>query len=312
MGRHWIAAALLVLAAPSFAQQLKPLDVNVFREDPPLIIGRLKGQFAAEGLAVKVVRTANSTDQMRGLSNGTFHVVSTAFDNVLGWSGREGAELIAISSIIDNAVFPVFVRPEIKTWNDLRGKKLAADAINTAFALVLRRVLLDKGLDYAKGDYELVAVGNTGLRLQSLLKGETMAGIITPPDDVRAAAQGLVRMGDSKDVLPDFPNTIFATNRAWAEKQRPELVAFLRGWLASLAWMRANPAEAAKIVQAELKVDAKVADSVIRDMTRTGALNRSGLEQALKLRTGFGLTPTMGADVARYFDTSFFDAAARR
>jgi ABC-type nitrate/sulfonate/bicarbonate transport system substrate-binding protein len=249
---------------------------------------------------------------MRGLSNGTFQVVSTAFDNVLGWSGREGAELIAVSSIIDSAVYPVFVRPEIKTWNDLRGKKLAADAINTAFALVLRRVLLDKGLDYAKGDYELVAVGNTGLRLQSLLKGETMAGIITPPDDVRAAQQGLVRLGDSKDVLPDFPNTLFATNRAWAEKQRPELVAFLRGWLASLAWMRANPAEAAKLVEAELKVNPKVAESLMQDMTPTGALNRSGLEQALKLRTGFGLTPPMGPDVARYYDTSFFDAAAKR
>jgi hypothetical protein len=47
-------------------------------------------------------------------------------------------------------------------------------------------------------------------------------------------------------------------------------------------------------------------------MTHSGALTRSGLEQALKLRSGFGLTPPMGPDVARYFDTSYFDAAAKR
>jgi hypothetical protein len=60
------------------------------------------------------------------------------------------------------------------------------------------------------------------------------------------------------------------------------------------------------------KVNPKAAERLMHDMTRTGALNRSGLEQALKLRSGFGLTPTMGPDVARYYDTSFFDAAAKR
>jgi len=311
-GFHALALTILLIAASAQAQQLRTLQVNVFREDPAIAIGRLKGFFAAEGLEVKVIRTANSTDQMRGLSNETFQIVSTAFDNVLGWSGREGAELIAVAQIIDSAIYPVFVRPEIKTWNDLRGKKLAVDAVDTAFALVLRRVLLDKGLDFTKGDYELIAVGNTPLRLESMKKGDTVAGVLTPPIDAQAAAAGMVILGDSKEVLPGFPNTLFATSRTWAQKERPQLVGYLKAWLASLRWMRANPDEALKLVEAEFKVNAKVANSMIQEMTMTGAINPAGLGQALQLRNQFGLTPPMGPTISRYYDTQYFDAAAGR
>jgi hypothetical protein len=78
--------------------------------------------------------TPNSTDQMLGLGKGSWQIVSTAFDNVLGWSGREGAEIVAIAQVSQGITLPVYVRPEITSWTDLRGKKLA-DA-DTAYALV--------------------------------------------------------------------------------------------------------------------------------------------------------------------------------
>src|SRR6266540_5264844 len=175
--------------------ELKKIRLNVFRIDAATVAARVNGYFAAEGLDVDVTLTPNSTEQMRGVSQGKFEVVSTAFDNVLAWSGREGAEIIAVAQISDKTVLPVFVRPEIKTWSDLKGKKLAADAVDTAFALVLRRVLLANGLDMTKGDYELVALGATGARLESMLKGETFAGVLTSPFDGKALAAGMRRMG---------------------------------------------------------------------------------------------------------------------
>ena len=246
-----LSAFLVLVIAARDAQpqqkELRQIQLNVFREDPATVIGRLKDFFAAEGLEVTVSRTANSTDQMRGLSKGAYQIASTAFDNVLGWSGREGAELIAVAQVIDKAVYPVFVRSEIKQWDDLRGKKLAVDAVDTAFALVLRKVLLAKGLDLTRGDYELVAVGNTPLRLESMKKGETFGGILTPPVDAQAIAAGMIRIGDSSAVLPDFPNTIFAVSRSWAQGQRQDLVGFLRAWLTSMHWIRSNRDEAIKL-----------------------------------------------------------------
>ncbi len=291
--------------------ELKKIRLNVFRIDAATVASRVHGYFAGEGLDVDVTLTPNSTEQMRGVSQGKFEIVSTAFDNVLAWSGREGAEIIAVAQISDKTVLPVFVRPEIKTWSDLKGKKLAADAVDTAFALVLRRVLLANGLDMTKGDYELVALGATGARFESMLKGETFAGVLTSPFDVKAVAAGMRRIGDSKEVLPDYPNTIFAVNREWAQKDRDTLVAYLRAWLKGMSWVKdpANRDAAIKLVGAELKLNPKQATESVEELSTTGNLNLRGLQVVLDLRNQFGFKLNKGDKLPVYYDAAYVNAA---
>ena len=177
------------------------LLVNVFNIDAALRVAKALGLFSANSLEVDIVVTPNSTDQMRGLSKGSWQIVSTAFDNVLGWSGREGVEIAAIAQVSQGITLPVYVRPEIKGWDDLRGKKLAVDAVDTAYALVLRRIILEHGLDFDRGDYELIPLGTTGARLESMTRGETFAGVLNPPWGKKAEAAGHTALrGSSRGV----------------------------------------------------------------------------------------------------------------
>lgn len=304
---------LIILAiAELHAQTKEPqkLRVIVFRVDAATVAARSQGLFAAEGLEVTTIPTPNSTEQMRGISQGKYDIASTAFDNVLAWSGREGAEIVAVAQISDKTVLPVFVRPEIKTWSDLKGKKLAADAVDTAFALVLRRVLLANGLDLNRGDYELVAVGATGQRLESMIKGETFAGILNTPFDVKALSAGMRRIGDSKEVLPDYPNTIFAVNREWGQKNRDTLVSYLRAWLKGMSWAKdpANREAAIKMVGAELKLNPKQAAESVDELSHTGNLNLPGLQVVLDLRNQFGFKLNKGDKLPVYYDAAYFNA----
>ena len=127
----------------------------IFNADAGLIVARRRGLFASEGFEVEITITPNSTEQMRGLGAGKWDIASTAFDNVLAWSGREGAEIVAIAQVARGILLPVYVRPEIRDWSDLRGKPLAVDAVDTAYALVLRRILLAHGLEPDKAEYTL-------------------------------------------------------------------------------------------------------------------------------------------------------------
>ena len=292
-------------------KELKKIRLNVFRTDAATAAARVQGFFAAEGLEVDITPTPNSTDQMRGLSQGKFDIVSTAFDNVLAWSGREGAEIVAIAQISDKTVLPVFVRPEIKNWSDLKGKKLAADAVDTAFALVLRRILLANGLDMTKGDYELIALGATGARLESMIKGETYAGVLNPPFDAKAIAAGMRRIGDSREVLPDYPNTVLAVSREWAQKNRETLVAYLRAWLKGMSWVKdpANQEAAIKLVGTEIKLNPNQATDSIVELSNTGSLNLPGLQIVLDLRNQFGFKLNKGDKLAVYYDGAYFNAA---
>ena len=98
-------------------------------------------------------------------------------------------------------------------------QSLAVDAVDTAYALVLRRVLLAHGLDMDRGDYTLIAKGTTGYRLDSMIQGETFAGVFNPPWDRKAAAAGMVRFADHREVLPDYPGGVFAVSRALGERE---------------------------------------------------------------------------------------------
>lgn len=292
-------------------KESQKIRLNVFRVDAATVAARTRSLFAAEGLEVTVFPTPSSTDQMRGVSKGTYDIVATAFDNVLAWSGREGAEIVAVAQISDRTVLPVIVRPEIKSWSDLKGKRLAADAVDTAFALVLRRILLANGLDLTRGDYELVAVGAPSQRLESMMKGETVAGILNPPFDMKALDAGMRQIGDSREVLPDYPNTIFAVNREWGQNNRNSLLGFLRAWLTGMRWVKdpANRQEAVKLVGAELKVNPKAAQERIDELSTSGNLNLPGLETVLNLRTQFGFKLNKGDKLAAYFDAAYLRAA---
>lgn len=288
------------------------LVVNVFNVDAALHVARGRGLFAAEGLDVELLVTPNSTDQMRGLGKGSWQIVSTAFDNVLGWSGREGAEIVAIAQVSQGITLPVYVRPEIKSWNDLHGKKLAVDAVDTAYALVLRRIILAHGLDFDRGDYELVPLGTTGARLESMTRGETFAGVLNSPWDKKAEAVGHKRFADQREVLPDYPGGVFAVSRRWAGQNRQLLVKFLRIWNDALRWCHndRNRSDALKIIAAEEKVDETGAARKLAQLPPSGKLNLAGLQSVLDLRVQFRLTPPMGKDLARYCEETFYREAS--
>jgi ABC-type nitrate/sulfonate/bicarbonate transport system substrate-binding protein len=289
------------------------LLINVFNIDAALAVGRAKGIFSAYGLDVDVTVTPNSTEQMRGLGKGSWQIVSTAFDNVLGWSGREGAEMAAVAQVSAGNVLPVYVRPEINHWDDLRGKALAVDAVDTAYALVLRRVLLAHGLEMDRGDYSLIAKGTTGYRLDSMIQGETFAGVLNPPWDRKAEAAGMKRFADHREVLPDYPGGVYAVNRKWAGENRDIVIAYLRAWNDALRWAREekNREEAIKTLAAAEKIDEQAAANRLRQMPASGRLNLAGLQSVLDLRVQFKLTPPMGQDLAKYYDETWYREASK-
>jgi len=316
--RELITIAALVttsLAAPSALSQQKDLAklrAIWFSPDPVMTVAKARGLFAAEGLELQITRTGSSTQQMRGISQGTYDIAWTAFDNVLAWSGKEGAEIVTVAQTADRVILPLFVRPEIKTWSDLKGKKLAVDAVDTAYALVLRRILLVNGLDMKRGDFELVPAGAPLPRVESMKRGETYAGIINIPADAQARAAGLILFPYQMEVLKDYPGTVLAVNRAWAQSHKKELVGFLRAWRSSLRWTKdpANREAAIKLIVGEAKLSPEAASRLLSISPKDGFLNMSGARKVLEIRNEFATPPLKGSALEAYVDLSYFQEAS--
>ncbi|HEY7066595.1 MAG TPA: ABC transporter substrate-binding protein [Chloroflexota bacterium] len=286
---------------------MRPLRLITFGADAGLVAARAQGVFSRHDIALEVTETPNSTVQMRGLGQGEYDVASTAFDNVLAWSGRDGGpEIVAVLQPNAGQMLPMYVRPEIKDWTDLRGKPLAADAVDTAFALVLRRILLAHDLDLDRGDYTLVALGNTQARLASMQNGATFAGMMSTQLEAQAQRAGMVRLADHREVLPDYPGGVFAVARGWGDTHRELVGDFLRAWLEGARWVQANREAAVDLLVREQQTTREAAAESGSFLSADGAFNVPGLQSVLDLRTRFGFKLPMGADLARYHDSSYY------
>ena len=288
--------------------------LNVFRTDAATVAARARGLFAAEGLEVAITTTPNSTDQMRGIQQRSLRRLRQRASTTC-WLGpsREGAEIVAVAQISDRTVsagFRVVPRSKAGAISGARSSRLT---------LSTRRLHWCSGASSSRTVWISIAATMSSSRWAPPVSGSSpwsrakrFAGILNPPFDAKAIDAGMRRIGDSREVLPDYPNTIFAVNREWGRKNRDVLVAYLRAWLAGMRWVKdpANREEAVKLVGSELKLSPKAAAESVEELSPTGKLNLPGLETVLKLRTQFGFKLNMGDKLATYYDADYSSAAA--
>ncbi len=293
------------------ANDLAKLGLIAFSESAAVALARAGGLFERHGVAVDVTRTPSSTEQMRGLIENRWQIASTAFDNVLAWSARGGGpRIVGVAQASGGVDLPVYVRPEIASWGDLRGKPLAVDAVDTAYGLVLRRILQAQGLELDR-DYAFVAAGATGYRLEAMEKGDAFAAVLNPPWGARAEESGMRLMARHSDVVPGYPGGVFAVSRPWGEAHREEVAAFLRGLRDATRWARSpeRRGAAAALAASEMDVGQEQAARALARLPETLRPDPAAFAIPLEIRLRFGFAPPNGTAIADYLDASYLDAA---
>lgn len=306
--------ALLAAEPPAQPKGVTPLRMIIFNLVPPLAAAQEFGYLEAERLAVTVDVTPSSTAQMQALAAGQYDVARTLFDNLLASATREGVQTVAFA-VTDNPDLSLVVRPEVDGYEALRGQPLAADAVDTANALILRKLLLLHGLDYDRGDYALLPVGGSGLRLQSLLRGDTVATMLGPPDSLTAAAAGARPLGHYSEVIAEYPGQHLAATETWLADpaNRDAAVRLVRAWQRGAAWAAdpANREAAIALVMRRNNTSREGAiaqlDAVATDLTPSP----SGLAGVRDLRVDLGLAPPGGPALERFYDLSLVEQARR-
>ena len=310
-----LALVPVLAATASTAQSQEPLALRLVYFYPYAAFEAAQelGYVAQERLAVTAEVTPSSTVQMQGLVSGRWDIGITAFDNLLASRTREGEQSVAYG-VAERITLSLMARPEIARYEDLRGRPLAADAVDTAFALVLRRLLLAHDLDLARGDYELVAVGGQPERLQSLLRGDTFASILASPTDVQAEQEGLHRLGQHSEVLPDYPGSVFASTATWlsAASNRDAAIRFLRAWQRGATWV-SNPANrdaAIALLMRRQSLPERGAIAAVDAVLPSAAIDPGGLATVRNLRAGLGLAVPANP-IEEYYDLSIYQLAVR-
>jgi len=291
----------------------------------PLWTAQRQGFFEENGVRVTLTDTPSSTFQMQGLAEGRFDIAMTAFDNVVAYQEGQGeaeippdADLFAFVGS-DNGFLSVVGGKGIRSFDELRGKKLSVDALTTGYAFVLRELLARNGV--AESEVSFERAGGALTRFQELLKGAHAGTVLMTPFELLAMNQGHVRLARAQQELGAYLGVVAASRRSWARENESALVGFIRAYHSAVGFLhkRENRDLAQSLLIANVRgmapALAKQSLDVLLD-AESGffedvRLDAAGMDTVLRLRSKFSEPPRTLSDPAKYVDTSYRQKALR-
>jgi ABC-type nitrate/sulfonate/bicarbonate transport system substrate-binding protein len=299
------------------------LRVVVFEgvQNLPIYAAQEQGYFARHGLDVHLTFTPNSWTLRDGLAAGTFDVAHTAVDNAIAMITLAGADVTVVLGG-DPGFNAVITQDDVPSLASLRGERVLVDAKNTAFALVLYKVMAQSGL--AREDYRIESVGATPLRLQRMLQDRSArAAIMNLPYRIQAARSGLRVLAEATDIVGPYLSTAAFVMRPWAQANRELLVRYIAAYLQGLRWALdvGHEALAAAMLARRLSLSDDVARECLAMVTATGSAGLSsegvvdlvGLANVLRLRAEIeGQWGGVQPDPTGFVDDSYRAAALAR
>jgi ABC-type nitrate/sulfonate/bicarbonate transport system substrate-binding protein len=170
----------------------------------------------------------------------------------------------------------------------------------------------------SRADSEYVAVGATPQRWQSVQAGEHAGTLTIEPFTTLATRAGFNVLQKSTEILPAYQGGVMAASRRYLRDDPDALAAFMRGYLAGLAWVRLpdNRAAAAAHLRKHMPaIKPQAVDPVMESLlspasglTPGGAVLPEGMACVLDLRSRHGPGGRVLSDPERYLDLSLLEA----
>ena len=286
-------------------------------ETLPLHVAAGHGYYVREGLDVRWEAATGSVDQMTRLIDGDCHMVMTAIDNIIAYSTGQGG--VPVEPLPDLVAFlgcaseprPLIGLPEITGLGQLRGRRIAVDALNTGFSFLLRQLLEDSGLGSA--DYELVPVGAPPARWQAMQTGDCAAALLSKAFAAIAIAAGFHELRGEQDPWARYQGGVFAARRDWIDGHPQEVEGFIRATLAATGWILdpANKPRLPELLKGHLphltdEAAIAAADNMTVLLKPGLPIDPEGLLTVIALRRKYGVPPAALGDAASYLDLSHY------
>jgi NitT/TauT family transport system substrate-binding protein len=226
----------------------------------PLDVGIEAGIFEKYGLDVDITVFAGDQKMQLGLGSG-------GIDFGLGGGPSmafvaKGAPVMAVAAFFGppkNISVVVAYDSPIKTFADLKGKPVSSSAIGSLTAWLLQRASIAEG--WGPDGIKIVALGGFDAGLAALRTNQVAAMSSSVEGGLLLEEQKVGRnLTDMSKYAPVFITHVVFAQRDLV-KDKPDLVnRFLKGFFASIAYMKSHKAETSKIAVSALRETPGVAD----------------------------------------------------
>ena len=279
----------------------------------PLWVAGKMGFFEKEGLEVPIVTMRGSPLTIQALTADSIYIANATVDTLIS-AYEKGADITMIGGLINGLGLSMIGGKGYKSYPELRGTTIGTQTLTSGTGFALRLVLKAHGMEYPR-DYKLLNIGGAADRYQALTSGQISSAPVGVPLDLVAKQQGFNVIGYFADDLPNFQFNVYIVKRAWAEKNRPLVLRFMKAMVATMRWMNDNRDAACAYLSKEMSISvehcryASDYNWKSRIWDRNADLNVEGVRTVIKITAEQGILREPLPQPLKYTDPSYLKQA---
>ncbi|HJU60765.1 MAG TPA: ABC transporter substrate-binding protein [Candidatus Binatia bacterium] len=158
--------------------------------------------------------------------------------------------------MLNRIVGSIYARPEIKTPEDLKGKKIGISRFGalseTAVAIFLERYGLKRGTDVA-----IIQLGGLPEIVTAMEKGSLEAGFASPPNTSRAKRLGMRELFDIDTLGIELQQTCITATTKYLRERRPVVKSFVQAYAEGLHRYLTDRDFSMRVMRKYLRIDDK-------------------------------------------------------
>lgn len=262
-----LALATLALAAPLAAAQSRiNLGYTAVTDFTAAFVAKEEGYFKKRGLDVDLQLLTITSAIPAALQSESIHVGGTV-PTVLLQAADSGLDLVgfANASVNDNTgknpALLARTGGNIKSAQDLVGKKVGVPGVGGVMHVLIRRWIMEKGVDPKKVTYVETAFP----QMSDLLKAGTVDAVATADPfttRIEQAGSGAVVSYIGRDFPSGFSNVLYAANRSWVSQNPAQVQAFREALAEAIAFVEKEPQKTRAHIGKYIKLPAPVLETL--------------------------------------------------
>jgi ABC-type nitrate/sulfonate/bicarbonate transport system substrate-binding protein len=211
------------------------------------------GYFAKEGLEDQMILIPSGSQLAQVATAGEVDLAALNGSSAMA-AALQGADLKIVGNTTNKLIFSIYVRPEIKSVEALKGKKIGITRFGSATDVAARVALRKHNLDPQK-DVTILQMGAMTSIMGGLQGGAIDGGLVSPPTLFAVDKMGFKELINVTDMNLAFPNPSLVAQGGIMRK-KPDLVdRFMRAYAKAIHRARSDKELTLKSIAKYTKIE---------------------------------------------------------
>jgi len=241
MKRMILSTALLVLLTAPFSWGAEKIRIGYSSISGAYIgiwVAHDAGLFVKEGLNDQMILIPSGSQLAQVTVAGEVEIGSLNGSSAMA-AALKGADIKIIGNNVNKMIFSIYAKPEIKTVEGLKGRKIGISRFGSSTDISARYALRKYNIDPQK-DVTILQMGAMSSIMGGLQGGSIDAGLVSPPTQFLVEKLGFKELVNITDMDLAFPNPSLVV-QGGILRNRPEVIdRFMRAYVRGIHRARAD------------------------------------------------------------------------